>query len=265
MMKIVRYSPKGAQPGSEKAPGRYGTLDGELIRDIDGDPFGEIRYTGVSLALEDAQLLVPVERPRIFAVGMNYKGHIAEAGATTPEFPLMFMMPDTALAAHLQAVILPREATVVHHECELAIVIGKRGRRITEADAPAHILGYTCANDVSERTIQKSEMALGSLLIGKSFDTFCPLGPLIATDVDPHNLSIGTRVNGRQRQLGNTGDMLFSVEYIVSYLSQAITLLPGDVILTGTPSGVDLLQAGDRCEISISGIGTLINDIVGES
>lgn len=260
-MKIVRYTTRD-HPSN---PAQYGILEGSVIHDIVGDPFATITYTGHKIVLDEVQLLAPVDRPRVFAVGMNYKGHIAEAGASTPEFPLMFMMPHTAVAAHLQPVILPREATIVHHECELAIVIGKQGRRISVADAPAHILGYTCANDVSERVIQNSEMALGALLIGKSFDTFCPLGPLIATDIDPHDLSIGTRVNGQQRQLGNTGDMLFSVEYIVSYLSQAITLLPGDVILTGTPSGVDLLQAGDCCEITIAGIGTLTNNIVAES
>lgn len=259
-MAIIRYAHLGKE--------QYGRLDGEWIRPLAGSPFEACQGfddDDQRLARADVQVLCPIDRPRLFAVGMNYKGHIAEAGARTPDKPQMFMMPCTAAVASDEAIVLPHEARLVHHEGELAIIIGKRGRRVPAARAREFILGYTCANDVSERSIQNEEMALGTLLIGKSFDTFCPLGPVIATDLEPSGLTIQTRVNGQIRQAGNTADLLFSVEEIVAYLSQAITLLPGDVILTGTPSGVGPLQPGDRVEVTIEGIGTLSNPVVTES
>lgn len=255
-MKFVRYSSGGAA--------HYGVLDGESLERLTAAPFLGGERTGERQDAGKVQWLCPIENPRIFAVGMNYVGHIAEAGAKTPEMPQMFMMPSTAAVGTGQEIVLPPEATMVHHECELAVVIGKSGRRIAAENARDYILGYTCANDVSERVIQNKEMALGTLLIGKSFDTFCPLGPVIDTEVDPSRLDISTRVNGVVRQQGNTADMLFSPETIVSYLSQAITLLPGDVILTGTPSGVGPLLAGDVCEVTIQGIGTLSNPVRAE-
>jgi 2-keto-4-pentenoate hydratase/2-oxohepta-3-ene-1,7-dioic acid hydratase in catechol pathway len=196
---------------------------------------------------------------------MNYIGHIKEAGAPTPELPVLFMMPTTAVIGAGAPIVLPLEAQIVEHECELTIVIGKKGRRIAEADALDHVLGYTCSNDVSERVIQRKETPNGCLLIGKAFDTFCPMGPVIATGIDPGNLTIQTRVNGQIRQDGHTSDLLFSVPFLISYISQAVTLLPGDVILTGTPSGVGPLKPGDRVEITIEGIGTLSNPVVAEA
>jgi 2-keto-4-pentenoate hydratase/2-oxohepta-3-ene-1,7-dioic acid hydratase in catechol pathway len=259
-MAIIRYTHQGKT--------QYGQLHGQWITPLAGSPF-EVHAAPAAgrqpLALADVQVLCPIDRPRLFAVGMNYKGHIAEAGARTPDKPQMFMMPCTAAVASGEAIVLPHEARLVHHEGELAIIIGKRGRRIPAERAREFILGYSCANDVSERSIQNEEMALGTLLIGKSFDTFCPLGPVIATDLEPSGLAIETRVNGQVRQAGNTADLLFSVEAIVAYLSQAITLLPGDVILTGTPSGVGPLQPGDRVEVTIEGIGTLANPVVAEA
>jgi 2-keto-4-pentenoate hydratase/2-oxohepta-3-ene-1,7-dioic acid hydratase in catechol pathway len=256
-MKIARYRLNDAI--------HYGVLEGEQLQRLAASPFDGLAPSGVVDSLEDATLLCPLPSPRLFAVGMNYRSHIAEAGAKLPEIPQFFMMPSTAAIGPGEAIVRPREAQVVHHEAELAIVIGKPGRRLGVDQALDHVLGYTCANDVSERVIQCREMGYGCLLIGKAFDTFCPLGPVIATDLDPTALRVQSFVNGVQRQDGNTADLLFSVAFIVSYLSQAVSLLPGDVILTGTPSGVGPLLAGDVCEITIEGIGSLRNPVVDES
>ena len=256
-MKIARYRLNDAI--------HHGVIEGEHLQRLAGSPFDSLTPSGQTDALADATLLCPLAAPRIFAVGMNYRGHIAEAGAKTPDIPQFFMMPTTAAIGPGETIVRPREAQVVHHEAELAIVIGRRGRRIGVDQALDHVLGYTCANDVSERVIQGREMGYGCLLIGKAFDTFCPLGPVIATGLDPARLRVQAHVNGALRQEGSTADLLFSVPFIVSYLSQAVTLLPGDVILTGTPSGVGLLEAGDVCEITIDGIGTLRNPVADEA
>ena len=255
-MQIARYDIGGAE--------HYGLLEGDILRRLPGGPFGDLTPTGQTDRVSDATLLSPIKNPRVYAVGMNYIGHIKEAGAKTPDIPVLFMMPTTAVVGPGAAIVLPLEARKVEHECELTIVIGREARRISQADALDCVLGYTCANDVSERVIQNQETPNGCLLIGKGFDTFCPMGPVIATGLDASNLSIQTRVNGQIRQDGRTSDLLFSVPFLVSYLSQAITLLPGDVILTGTPSGVGPLNPGDVCEITIEGIGTLSNPVIAE-
>ncbi len=255
-MKIARYRLHDAI--------HYGVLEGPSLQRLHGSPFDGLALAGPIDALVDAQLLCPLPAPRLFAVGMNYVGHIAEAGARTPEIPQFFMMPTTAAIGPDETIVRPVEAQVVHHEAELAIVIGRRGRRIGVESALEHVFGYTCANDVSERVIQNREMGYGCLLVGKAFDTFCPLGPVIATGLDAGRLRVQSSVNGVPRQDGNTSDLLFSIPFIVSYLSQAVTLLPGDVILTGTPSGVGPLQPGDVCEVTIEGIGTLRNPVVDE-
>ena len=255
-MLIARYEILGAQ--------HYGLLAGDRLSRLPEGPFGALTPTGHVDSLSDARLLCPIPNPRVFAVGMNYTSHIAEANAATPVNPLIFMMPTTAVIGPGDSIVLPPEAQTVHHECELTIVIGKTARRVTRKDASSVVLGYTCANDVSERVIQNEEMRRGALLIGKGIDTFCPLGPVIATGLDPGNLSIRTRVNGTIRQAGNTADLLFDVPYLIEFLSRFITLLPGDMILTGTPSGVGPLVAGDLCEIEIDGIGVLANPLVAE-
>ncbi|GAA7766858.1 2-hydroxyhepta-2,4-diene-1,7-dioate isomerase [Cupriavidus sp. SHE] len=256
-MKIARYQHHDGI--------HYGVLEGDCLKRLVGSPFNALQRAGTTDQLDEVRLLSPLPAPRLFAVGMNYVGHIAEAGARTPEIPQFFMMPSTAVVGPDEPVVRPREAQVVHHEAELAIVIGRKGRRIAEEKALEHVFGYTCANDVSERVIQNREMPYGCLLIGKAFDTFCPLGPVIATGLDAGRLRVQASVNGTARQDGNTSDLLFSVPFIVSYLSQAVTLLPGDVILTGTPSGVGPLVGGDVCEITIEGIGTLRNPVVDEA
>ncbi len=254
MTKIARY-----QVGSDTF---YGHLDGSILRRMNGTPFEGPTPTGDTDSLDAVKLLSPLAAPRIFGVGANYVAHIAEMGMSTPTRPMLFMKPGTAVVGPGDQVIFPPEGQVIHYEAELAVVIGRRCRRIAPGDAPSAILGFTCANDISERVIQKEEMDQGCLLIGKGYDTFCPLGPFIATGLDPADLRLEARLNGETRQSTSTSDLLFSVPYLVSYISQAITLLPGDVIITGTPSGVGEISPGDVMEIELEGVGILTNPVV---
>ncbi len=255
-MRIARYLANGKLC--------CGVLEGDRLTRLAGSPFESLATTRETDLLADVRLLAPVEAPRVFGVGLNYKAHIEESKHKAPTIPMLFMKPSTAVIGPEEAIVYPREGKEVHFEGELAVVIGRRTRRISEADALGCVLGYTCADDVSERPIQFAEMDMGCLLVGKAFDTFCPLGPVIATDLDPTDLDLRSRVNGTQRQSTSTSDLLFPVAGLVSYLSQAITLLPGDVIITGTPAGVGPVHPGDVVEIEIAGIGTLRNPVVAE-
>ena len=255
-MRIARYEIGGRT--------HYGVIEGERLHRLAGSPFVSLDRDGASDPLEAVRLLAPVEAPRVFGVGLNYVAHIAESGAKTPQIPLLFVKPSTAVIGTGVPIVYPREARNVHFEAELAVVIGRAGRRIPEARALDHVLGYTCANDVSERVIQKAEMDQGALLMGKGYDGFCPLGPVIATDLDPSDLLVEAHVNGERRQSSSTGDLLFSAPRLFACLSTAITLQPGDVIITGTPSGVGPIVPGDTVEISIAGVGSLTNTVVAE-
>ena len=177
---------------------------------------------------------------------------------------MLFMLPATAILDPEEPIVYPHQGQNVHYEGELSVVIGKKARRVAEADALDYVLGYTCGNDVSERVIQAQEMANGCLLIGKGFDTFKPLGPYIATGLDSTNLELTARLNGEVKQHTNTDDLIFTVAQLIAYISDAVTLLPGDVIMTGTPSGVGPVQPGDVVEIEISGVGVLRNPVVAE-
>lgn len=255
-MKIARYETAGWSG--------WGLLEGDELRRIAGSPFDGLATTGETDSLAAVRLLAPVVSPRVFGVGFNYVAHIAELGAATPEFPLIFMKPTNTVIGPGAPIVYPREGQNVHFEAELAVVIGKAGRRIPRERALDHVLGYTCANDVSERVIQKKEMNQGAILVGKGFDSFCPLGPVIATDIDPADTRIGARVNGEERQSSSTSDLLFSVADLIAYLSSAVTLVPGDVIITGTPSGVGPIAPGDTVEIFAEGIGVLANPVAAE-
>ena len=244
---------------------QYGRLVGDAeVEPVRGTPFGDAEPAGPRVALDTLHLLAPVAVRRVFGVGLNYVNHIRETNSPTPRIPLLFMKPDGAVIGPDAPVVYPIEGREVHYEAELAVVIGRRARRVSVADAPSAILGYTSANDISERVIQREEMGLGCLVIGKGFDTFCPLGPVVDTDVDPSRLRIVARINGTTRQDSNTADLLFDVPTLVSYLSQAVTLEPGDVIITGTPAGVGPVVPGDVMEIEIEGIGVLRNPVIAE-
>lgn len=257
MTRWVRYD-----TGAATRTGRL--LDDDTIEAVDGTPFGGARPTGERVALDSVRLVAPVAPRRVFGIGLNYVNHIREVGAKTPEVPLVFMKPDSAVIGPGEAVVYPREGAEVHYEAELTIVIGRRARRVPAARALDVVLGYCCGNDISERVIQRVEMGMGALVVSKGYDTFCPLGPWIATDVDPSDLRVCARVNGQTRQDSRTSDLLFGVEALVEYLSSAITLEPGDVILTGTPAGVGPVVPGDVMEIEIEGLGVLRNPVVAE-
>ncbi|NLX37127.1 MAG: fumarylacetoacetate hydrolase family protein [Chloroflexi bacterium] len=236
---------------------------------LQGTPFGDYRLTGERHALADVRLLAPVQPPNILAIGLNYRAHAIESGAPIPERPVLFIKANTAVCGPDDPIMLPRIAPdEVDYECELAIVIGKTARHVSPATALDYVLGYTCANDVSARDCQL-RLDGGQWSRGKSFDTFAPLGPWIETDLDPDNAEIMSRVNGREMQHSNTDDLIFDCRHIVAYLSEAMTLPPGTVIMTGTPSGVGFarkppvfLRAGDVVEIEIAGIGVLRNPVI---
>lgn len=244
----------------------YGDLrDDGTIERLSGSPFdGEVHLTGNYVATSDVRLLAPVENPRIFGAGFNYVSHIKETGWETPTLPVLFVKPESALAGPNDPIVYPKLGEVIHYEAELVAVIGRTAKRVSEADALDYVLGYTCGNDVSDRLIQKEEMRFGCLFAGKAFDTFAPLGPVISTGLNPGNIEIIGRLNGEVKQRGNTSDLLFSVPRLIAYLSSFMTLVPGDVIMTGTPSGIGPIKPGDVFEVEIEGIGILSNPVVAE-
>ncbi|TWD76145.1 2-keto-4-pentenoate hydratase/2-oxohepta-3-ene-1,7-dioic acid hydratase in catechol pathway [Variovorax beijingensis] len=259
-MKIYKFLEEGRL--------QFGVLEGSAtVRGLKESPFdGPIEPGERTWPLASLTLLPPtVTHPRIFGVGFNYKSHILETGRELPEIAPLFMKPDTALIGHGERIVYPEGSTAVHYESELVAVIGRRARNVARADALAYVLGYTCGNDVSERTIQRQEMAMGLMTIGKAFDTFAPIGPCIETSVDPSKLRMLGRLNGAVVQDCETSDLLFSVDALVAYLSKSITLMPGDLIMTGTPGGVGPLRPGDTFEIDIEGVGVLSNDVVAEN
>lgn len=249
----------------------YGLIQGDDVQILAGPPFAGLRQTGASLRLADVRLRAPVEPPNLFAVGANYQTHIDETGATRPERPLIFSKPTTAVVGPDAPIVLPAVAPdEVDFEAELAVVIGRTARRVPPEGALSFVFGYACANDVSARDCQKKIDRQWTR--AKGFDTFCPLGPWIETDLDPAALAVRLRLNGQTMQDGATATMIFTIPYLISYLSQAFTLLPGTVILTGTPAGVGMarrppryLRSGDVCEVDISRIGVLRNPVVAES
>lgn len=247
---------------------RFGVLEEpDTIRAMKASPFeGSIELGDETWPLSSLVLLPPtVAHPRIFGVGLNYKSHILETGRALPEIPSIFMKPDTALIGHGESIVYPSGSTIVHYETELVAVIGRKARNVASEDALGYVLGYACGNDVSERTIQRKEMTLGLMTVGKAFDTFAPIGPCIETSIDPSTLRMRGRLNGNVVQDCQTSDLLFGVDALVAYLSRAITLMPGDLIMTGTPGGIGLLQPGDIFEIDIEGVGVLRNDVIGEN
>lgn len=238
----------------------YGAVEPEGIRLHLGSPFVAWEPTETLVAWDQARLLAPVIPTKVIAVGRNYVDHANELNNPIPEEPLLFLKPPTSVIGPLQAIRIPKVSSNVHHEAELAVVVGKVARDVRIEDAGSYIMGYTAANDVTARDLQRSD---GQWTRAKGFDTFCPLGPAIDTDLDPlEGLSVTCRVNGELRQSGSTADMVFGVSELLSYASSVMTLLPGDVILTGTPSGVGPITAGDKVEVEIEGIGVLMNTVV---
>jgi len=238
---------------------RYGLADDSIITLITDEPFAAWEPEGV-IALQDAHLLAPVSPTKVVCVGLNYKNHIAEMGHDTPKEPVIFLKPSTSVIGPLQPIVIPEGVGRVDYEGELGIVIGRRTHRATEKQAAENVLGLCCGNDVTARDIQKRD---GQWTRAKGFDAFCPLGPWVATDANPDDLLLETLVNGDVRQSVRTSDMLFHPYELVSFVSHVMTLVPGDVILTGTPGGIGPLAVGDTVEIRIEDVGTLRNPVVG--
>jgi len=233
---------------------------GMTVAQLDGHPFGELTFTGSRWALADVRALSPILPSKVVAIGRNYAEHAAEHGADVPKEPLIFLKPSTSIIGNNDAIKLPPQSKRVEHEAELAVVIGATGaRRVDRAGASAAIFGYTAANDVTARDLQRSD---GQWTRAKGFDSFCPLGPWIVTDLDASDVEVRCEVNDEVRQLGRTKDLVFDVPTLISYVSHVMTLLPGDVILTGTPAGVSPIVDGDVCTVSIEGVGTLTNRVV---
>ncbi len=231
----------------------YGEIEGDRVVFFDRAPWEVGVQKGGSEKLADCTLLAPSAPTKIVCIGRNYAAHAKELGHAVPTAPLLFLKPPSSLLGHGGTVVLPPESTRVEHEAELALVIGKRASRVSREDALAHVFGYTVACDVTARDVQRADVQFTR---GKGFDTFCPLGPWIETALElPARIAL--RVNGDVRQNGSTRDMIFDVPHLVSYVSAAMTLEPGDVILTGTPEGVGPLAAGERVEVEISGLGAL--------
>ena len=238
----------------------------DTIAIVSGDPLaGPVHYTGERLPLADIRLVSPViPRSKIIGVGRNYAEHAAEQGVEVPATPLLFFKPNTAVIGPFEPIVHPVETENLHYEGELAVVIGRICRRVPPERAADVIFGYTIANDVTARDLQSSD---AQWTRAKGFDSFCPLGPWIATHIDlaeAGHLDISTMVNGETRQASNTDDLVHSVAELVAYVSSFTTLLPGDVILTGTPAGVGPMVAGDSVSVTISGIGTLTNPVIAE-
>jgi 2-keto-4-pentenoate hydratase/2-oxohepta-3-ene-1,7-dioic acid hydratase in catechol pathway len=238
----------------------YGIVDESDLVVLAGDPlFTGYETTGARVPLADAALLAPViPRSKVVCVGKNYHDHAAEMGGVAPEEPLLFLKPNTAVIGPGDAIIRPALSQQTEYEGELAVVIGRVAKNVKAADALNHVLGYTIGNDVTARDLQRKD---GQWSRAKGFDTFCPLGPVIETDFDPASATIETRVNGEVRQHAPLTDMIHSVPAIIEYASAVFTLLPGDVILTGTPAGVGAFGAGDTVEVEITGLGILRNSV----
>jgi 2-keto-4-pentenoate hydratase/2-oxohepta-3-ene-1,7-dioic acid hydratase in catechol pathway len=239
---------------------RTGVIQGDAIRVLSGTFFENPVPTGGEVGLSEVRLLAPVIPSKVVAVGRNYDAHAQEMGEEVPEEPIIFMKPSTSVIGPGDPVPLPPESRRVDHEAELAVVIGRLCRRVTEEEAPKFVLGFTCGNDVTARDLQKKD---GQWTRAKGFDGFCPLGPWVETELDVSDLQVACRVNGEIRQSGRTSAMAFPPPMLVSYVSQVMTLLPGDVILTGTPSGIGPLSDGDEIEVEVEGIGVLANKVVG--
>jgi 2-keto-4-pentenoate hydratase/2-oxohepta-3-ene-1,7-dioic acid hydratase in catechol pathway len=255
VVRIARYSHDG-----EVAFGVVeGDADGIVVAELTGHPFGPLTFSGKRLGLPEVRLLAPVLPSKVVAIGRNYAEHANEMGGEVPEQPLLFLKPSTAVAGHGDPIAYPPSSQRVDYEGELAVVIGRLCRDVPESKAPDVVFGYTCANDVTARDQQKSD---GQWSRAKGYDSFCPLGPWIETDLDIDDLRVTTTLNGTTKQDGRTSQIVHKVPALIAYITSCMTLLPGDVILTGTPSGVGPMQVGDEVSVEIERLGVLTNPVV---
>jgi len=254
-MRFVRY-----QLGTD-AP-RFGWMMNDRIGPLDGSPFEEYRRLEADIPVQRVRLLAPLKPGKVICVGLNYIDHAKQMEKSVPEIPLIFLKPSTAVIGPGEKIMLPPQSQQVEHEAELVVVIGKRGRWIPAQQAMNYVFGFTVGNDVTARDLQRRD---GQWTRSKGFDTFCPLGPWIETEMDAADALVTCRVNNELRQMASTREMVFSVPQIMAYASSVMTLEPGDVIMTGTPAGNGPLKAGDIVEVAIEGIGSLKNPVLAES
>jgi len=249
--KYVRFEARGAAA--------YGRLEGERVEVLSSAPWAGGRPTGATHGLGEVRLLAPCQPTKIVCLGRNYREHAAELGNEPPRDPLLFLKPPSAVIGPEAPIVYPPASRRVDYEGELALVIGKRCGRLKPEENPLdYLFGFTCLNDITARDLQKAD---GQFTRAKGFDTFCPLGPVIATGLDAGGLVVETYVNGTRRQRGATTEMIFPLDAIIRFISSVMTLEPGDVISTGTPAGVGPLQPGDVVEVVIEGIGRLRNPV----
>ena len=256
-MRIIRYELKEG-----RAKPKYGWLLDGKVGEIGGNVFGRYRRKEAETPLADVNLLAPSEPSKIVCVGRNYVEHAKELGNEVPKVPLIFLKPPSSIINPGGTIILPPQSSQVEHEGELVVVIGKRGRHITAENAKKHILGYTVGNDVTARDLQKID---DQWTRAKGFDTFCIYGPWIDTEFDPADAVLTVRVNGQMRQMASTRDMVFNVGVLIAYVSSIMTLEPGDLLFTGTPSGVGMLNDGDEVSVEIEGLGEIRNKVKAEN
>ena len=253
-MRLIRYQ-------TRTEPARYGWIYDDKVGPLEGTPFGEFRRQEAVFPLDAVHLLPPLLPGKIICVGRNYVEHAKEHNAEVPDVPLLFLKPPSSVIGPGQTVYLPPQSQQVEHEAELVVVIGKRGRWIDPSTALQHILGYTIGNDITARDLQRRD---GQWTRGKGFDTFCPLGPWIETELNPADLMITCHVNGEMRQMASTRDMVFHIDQLIAFASSIMTLEPGDILMTGTPAGVSPLRAGDLVEVAIEQLGILHNPVSAE-
>ncbi|KUO50495.1 MAG: hypothetical protein APF76_07525 [Desulfitibacter sp. BRH_c19] len=249
-MKIVRF-----WDGNKIS---YGSLDNHKISPINGNLFGNFTIGKETLEFNEIQLLAPCEPTKIICIGLNYHDHAKEMNLPVPKEPIVFLKPSSSITGPGNNIVYPPQCTSMSYEAELAVVMGSVTKNVEVEDALDNILGYTCSNDVTARNLQPKD---GQWTVSKSFDTFCPIGPYIVTDISADNLAIKLIINNEIKQNSNTSQMIFSIPFLVSYLSKIMTLFPGDVIITGTPPGVGPMEPGDTIIVEIEEIGKLNNTV----
>ncbi|WP_242396116.1 fumarylacetoacetate hydrolase family protein [Anaeromyxobacter oryzisoli] len=249
-MRVCRYRRAGQE--------RYGLVEGDRVRPLSAAPWAGGLADGAPVPLAEVTLLAPVEPSKVVCVGRNYVAHARELGNEVPKVPLLFLKPSTSVVGPQDAIRCPEQSREVHHEGELGVVVGRPLTCANAAEAREAVFGYTCLNDVTARDIQREEKQFTR---AKGFDTFCPVGPVVETAFDPFDASVTCRVNGEERQRGYTRDMAFDPYALLAFISQVMTLLPGDVVATGTPEGVGPIRRGDWVEVEVPGIGVLRNPV----
>jgi 2-keto-4-pentenoate hydratase/2-oxohepta-3-ene-1,7-dioic acid hydratase in catechol pathway len=250
-MRIVRYQKKNELP-------HYGWILENKVGPLEGDIFGEFHRLEADMPLQEVRLFAPCQPSKIICIGRNYVEHAREQKAEVTNVPLIFLKPPSSIINPGDAIILPPQSKQIEHEAELVIVIGRRSRNVITEEAKKSVYGYTVGNDVTARDLQKLD---GQWTRAKGFDTFCPFGPWIDTDIDPSDALVTCKVNGQPRQMASTRDMVFGVNVLIAFISSVMTLEAGDLIFTGTPAGVGPLQEGDSVEVEIEGLGKLVNPV----